>query len=579
MNKQIKWLSYWASITGLVFQLIAFLPLQPLKTTIDLINYSSYLSPGINLSFIRNSLFEYRNSDNPFVANYFLLAFYFVMLVGAMLYAKSKGKEKRLLAFSFSIIALFKAFSILVIIISYIKYFAMYSGASHAIFALNLLVAAGWTFIAHHALKLLLANTEVMKSTNDSALSLLIYQKASLNQRFIHHILDLIMSILMFSGALVAIFREELSGLASLAGERSVIYLIIFVSRFIYLIMFEGLWGISPAKLLTSSIVINENGSSIGFKAAFLRTLSRHIPLEAFSFFGDNGWHDTISKTMVVKTNSEGFSATRFLWFIPAFIVMGIGGYVGHELYDDYKSYKYQEGKHEDKISAIQRKLTNLNTAHLIKFEDVESSYFSSPAYYLKVEEVNDDVISASILFIENPYQYKNSELEALYLKNKAFSDSIMLNKSLLAEAMTLKYDDYKKGDRRGIDLFKDGKRYEIEKIYRLFAPAIEDKGTGGMGNGTLSLRMCNYGWPCDLVEIENIEGDMIWENQLPQRLETTDYDSFGSFRLEASNVTRGKNYAFIFTVQDSLGNRYRYQVKGLNMERKCQLIEEILVD
>ena len=169
--------------------------------------------------------------------------------------------------------------------------------------------------------------------------------------------------------------------------------------------------------------------------------------------------------------------------------------------------------------------------------------------------------------------------MEALYLKNKAFSDSIKLEKNLLARAMTNEYSNYKEGNRLGIDLFKDGKRYEIATIYRLFAPAIEDQGTGGMGDGTLSLRMCNHGWPCNLVEIENIEGNLVWENELPQRLETTNYDSFGSFRLEASNVTRGENYQFNFTVQDTIGNRYKYQVKGLNMERKCRLIEEVLVD
>jgi len=152
MKKHIKWLSFWASLSGLVYQLIAFLPLKPLKTTIDFVNYSSYLSPGINLSFIRNSLFEYRNSDNPFVANYFLLAFYFIMLVGSVLYANSKDKEKRLLGFSFSIIALFKASSVLFIITSYIKYSSLYNGASHAIFALNVMVASAWTFVAYKAL-------------------------------------------------------------------------------------------------------------------------------------------------------------------------------------------------------------------------------------------------------------------------------------------------------------------------------------------------------------------------------------------------------------------------------------------
>lgn len=70
-----------------------------------------------------------------------------------------------------------------------------------------------------------------------------------------------------------------------------------------YYTMMEGFWGVSLGKLITGTKVINRDGSKISFKAAFIRTLCRIIPFEAFSFLRQrgSGWHDVLSKTMVVK--------------------------------------------------------------------------------------------------------------------------------------------------------------------------------------------------------------------------------------------------------------------------------------
>lgn len=39
----------------------------------------------------------------------------------------------------------------------------------------------------------------------------------------------------------------------------------------------------------------------MSFGTTLLRTISRYVPFEAFSCFGERGWHDTWSKTYVVK--------------------------------------------------------------------------------------------------------------------------------------------------------------------------------------------------------------------------------------------------------------------------------------
>lgn len=59
--------------------------------------------------------------------------------------------------------------------------------------------------------------------------------------------------------------------------------------------------GRTVGKLITGTMVVKEDGSSITFSDAILRTLARLIPFEPFSAFGYRPWHDSLTKTMVVK--------------------------------------------------------------------------------------------------------------------------------------------------------------------------------------------------------------------------------------------------------------------------------------
>ncbi len=76
-----------------------------------------------------------------------------------------------------------------------------------------------------------------------------------------------------------------------------------FIIITIYFVMFEATTGRSPAKYLTGTKVVTLDGKKPGFLQILIRTLCRFIPFEQFSFLGKNprGWHDKISKTMVVR--------------------------------------------------------------------------------------------------------------------------------------------------------------------------------------------------------------------------------------------------------------------------------------
>lgn len=79
----------------------------------------------------------------------------------------------------------------------------------------------------------------------------------------------------------------------------------IFV-KFIYYLVSEGLFKVTTGKIVTKSLVIENNTRLISFKTAAFRTLCRLIPLQSLSFlFLEKGWHDSLSNTEVVKNITE----------------------------------------------------------------------------------------------------------------------------------------------------------------------------------------------------------------------------------------------------------------------------------
>lgn len=92
-----------------------------------------------------------------------------------------------------------------------------------------------------------------------------------------------------------AIFHEDMSGL--MAG----LWLSLAVTFSYYIIMEAATKGRTLGKLATGTIAITQDGTPFTFKHALLRTLCRFIPFEPFSAFGYMPWHDSVTKTVVVK--------------------------------------------------------------------------------------------------------------------------------------------------------------------------------------------------------------------------------------------------------------------------------------
>ncbi len=82
-------------------------------------------------------------------------------------------------------------------------------------------------------------------------------------------------------------------------------YLISISCIFGYYFIMEGFTGGSIGKLITGYIVIDEFAERPTLGKIAVRTLARLIPFEAFSCLSERGWHDTMSKTYVVKLSEK----------------------------------------------------------------------------------------------------------------------------------------------------------------------------------------------------------------------------------------------------------------------------------
>ncbi|WP_269234551.1 RDD family protein [Flavobacterium flavigenum] len=130
---------------------------------------------------------------------------------------------------------------------------------------------------------------------------------ASSGSRFLNYILDIVVIIalifaLSFIFAVLASLldlNEFLLWMGNLSDwEGQLIFVVISI---FYYSLTEGLFGRSLGKLITGTVVVDENGVKPSFGVILKRTLCRFIPFDVFSFLGSRGWHDSISETYVVN--------------------------------------------------------------------------------------------------------------------------------------------------------------------------------------------------------------------------------------------------------------------------------------
>lgn len=122
---------------------------------------------------------------------------------------------------------------------------------------------------------------------------------ASTGQRFLNYLVDV---IAQYAITFALIFLAQSSGDSTLSSIAGLSSLFIF---FLYYLIMEATTGKTLGKMATRTKVVTSEGEDITFKHAFIRSLSRIVPFEAFSAFSSDGvmWHDRWAGTRVIKAN------------------------------------------------------------------------------------------------------------------------------------------------------------------------------------------------------------------------------------------------------------------------------------
>jgi uncharacterized RDD family membrane protein YckC len=131
---------------------------------------------------------------------------------------------------------------------------------------------------------------------------------ASKEKRFLNYLIDLavlyLLSIVIgfIIGILWGIISPETVD-AITEYEKALGYVIGAIAILIYYTIIEYLTGKSVGKYFTKTKVIDLNGNLPNFKKVLIRSFSRIIPFEAFTFLGKegSGLHDKLSKTRVIN--------------------------------------------------------------------------------------------------------------------------------------------------------------------------------------------------------------------------------------------------------------------------------------
>ena len=140
------------------------------------------------------------------------------------------------------------------------------------------------------------------------------YEYASTGQRFLNWLIDNLLmrfGLSWVTGYLVGLILVKLfpNFYIDMVYSKGIefyllVYIIAIFNYIIYYTFCEKVFsGYTLGKLITGTKAINEDGSELTLKGAFLRSVSRLVPFEALSIWiGDGLWHDAWTRTMVIKT-------------------------------------------------------------------------------------------------------------------------------------------------------------------------------------------------------------------------------------------------------------------------------------
>jgi uncharacterized RDD family membrane protein YckC len=312
MNKEARAIVLIACITLLSGLLSVFLPVKEVSITENGIihttreNFFNGLLEPVNLDMDTRMFYS---GPEGFPNRAIKLTFFAVLLLGIVLFVQSKGRKTGVLQYAFAVIFLFDVL-LFVNILCWLTLFRSQYHTSASWKAILIWVCKlGWTYLAWYVLK---------KLASFKVLAIQTFARGDYRQeefieagawyRFFNLLLDVvpIFILLLYNIPFYAsIVRSYFPDLVNHVSDYILFAICLFVTRLIYYIINESIWGATPGKFITQTIVRDAEGRKAGFAKILGRSFARFIPFDWFSFFVGRGWHDSASGTAVFVLTSE----------------------------------------------------------------------------------------------------------------------------------------------------------------------------------------------------------------------------------------------------------------------------------
>ncbi len=270
-------------------------------------------------------IFEFNMFPSGLIIYYINVLFCVIMLCGCVLYYISKFQEIFILQILFALIFLK---NLVDLTFSSLSIFTVQSFEliQLCIFFTHFAIKMVIVLFIYWIIKEMLSKQELI-STQEGEFYFWI--PASKLTRIAHVLLDLFFCYLLFGDIARQLVQNSIihALLRSLGNINSSLplYITVIIFRLIYYLVFEGIFGTTPAKIITNTLVVNNEGKKAKFSNIVTRTFIRFIPLESLSFI-TYGWHDTWSDTNVLKLKPTKISGLNY--FI-VFVIIAVGLYYG----------------------------------------------------------------------------------------------------------------------------------------------------------------------------------------------------------------------------------------------------------
>ncbi len=512
--------------------------------------------------------------------------FFIMLIVGGILYKKTGKKDSRLLRFGFSTIFLYHLFTLLSLPFLYFL-----DKQNHNVVPILFKLAPSTTIdfvivfmftiivvvFSFWVTKWLSADQKIRMDETVKKSDTIVCNgvKANLSIRFVHFLFDKVMAIYFVTPFVISVFIWIITiispKLMSLFGNQKwMVVFILALSLFLYYLVTEGVFRVTPIKCLTGTRVVDmykyENAT---FGHVLGRSLCRFIPFDSLSFFWKGDWHDNFSETLVVEEDNYGQHRRYHIWWIVAFISIYLVPYL-------YMSFQAERMQMEyDRISTQHRELKNKSSIyHLENGDYLEGSRdlndYNTPHYLLKViaHDTKKVVVERYLLSSAQSYVDRKYILE-FNIKELELIDTLAIFKDSLLVSLGNNY--------RAI-IINDTVKLKLEKVFSLNHPEIHSDGVGSSfsnidGTNETEIHM-DFSYdlmPINIINIENLEGSLNWDVNLPL---STDYDQeqkSGSFSLKFT--ARGRNYTYKSRLTLQYGDKLRkYILEGNSYNRSIYL-------